>query len=87
MGYAGGSVAGVVTEAGLASAEKPDKEYPIRKEYGRLLRRTVNLPWGEQPKPDPGPLGWGDELVDDILEKILTFRCPKTKAKAKRTEL
>jgi len=59
VGYASGSVAGVVTEAGLASAEKPDKEYPIMKEYGRLLRRAVNLPWGEQPKSDLGPPGWG----------------------------
>jgi len=59
VGYAGGSVAGVITEAGLASAEKPDKEHPLMKKYGRLLGRTVNLPCGEQPKPDLCPPGWG----------------------------
>jgi len=55
-GYAGGSAAGVITKAGLASAEKPDKEYPIM-EYGRLLRRTIHLPC-EEPKPKLGPPGW-----------------------------
>jgi hypothetical protein len=41
----------------MASAEKPEKEYPIMSEYGRLLKRTVHLPW-EEPKPKPGPPGW-----------------------------
>jgi hypothetical protein len=57
VGYAGRSAAGVVTKAGLASAEKTDKEHPIMREYEKLLRRTVHLPCGE-PKPKLGPPGW-----------------------------
>lgn len=46
-----------VTNAGLASVEKPDKEYPTMREYGRLLWHTVHLTWG-QPKPKPSPPRW-----------------------------
>jgi hypothetical protein len=77
--YASSSIAtGRVSQTSQVSAEHPDKEWPITRGQGRLLRRLPTSLGEHTTKSKCGPPGWGLGMrLTSASQKMIMLRSPK----------